>query len=107
MCHPDGRTHFTLLEPVVVSALSFLCRYHSDQSPAFSCTVPAPWFGCLASSTGSIYSPGGLVCSQWFRIAAKMLRVNIIHALSGFKLQKKLSSTRRCLQPLLYGLKIV
>lgn len=65
MCHPDGWTRFTQLEPVMVKALNFPCGHHSNQLPAFSRTVPAqirpPESGCLAASAWSTYSPGGLL----------------------------------------------
>ena len=109
MCHPDGWTCVTLPEPAMVRALSFACRHHSNQLPAFSRAVPAqirpPLSGCLASSAWSTCSPGACGCFQWFSTAAKMLRASIICALSGFKLQKKLSSTRHCFHPLLHGLR--
>lgn len=74
-------------------------------SPSMQCVCsgqPAqPGLQCLLLPRGPVAALSGL------ELPPKMLRAGIICALSGFKFQKRLSSTRCSLQPLLHGLKMV
>lgn len=71
-----------------------LCLLRSDSQPDLQCLV-------------HILPRGPVLPLSGLELLAKMLRASIICAFSGFEFQKKLSSTRCCLQPLLQGLKMV
>lgn len=101
-----GWTCFPLPEPVVESIelpLQPPLKPASSTSMHCVCSAQTPQPGLQ----WLVLPPGPVVALSGLELLAKMLRASIICALSGFKFQKKLSSTRCCLQPLLHGLKMV
>lgn len=100
-----GWTGFPLPEPGVESPELPLQPLQPAGSTSLHCLLRSHCTGLQCLLHGLPRGP--VVVLSSLELLAKMLRASIICALSGFKFQKKLSSTRCCLQPLLHGLRMV